>query len=229
MSDRTAHEQLRASLVEAAHGGPARRELREQLVAAAHRELAPVRRRRRRWRVGAAVAVALLGATAAAEATGLISIGRPLQEQPGIEAADPRYAVSQPAGVKLVETADDPGAGARWGVGVYRSPAGRRCAIAGQLRGFSLGLVVDGRFRPYGDRRRGACLSNARMKVVWDLLVVPGTAPRTVLFGVARPGARRVVVSERGERHQHPLGPEGAFLFVFEGVLGYDELRGEVE
>ena len=106
--------------------------VRDQLVAAA---VAERPRRRRRTTVGIAVVAALLGATAVADATGLLASGEPIETLlPRNERAwAERYEA--PHGTRVVVTAPDADYRFGWGVGIYTTAKGEDCALAGQVLG----------------------------------------------------------------------------------------------
>jgi hypothetical protein len=198
----------------------AQNSVRDQLREAARREIVradPGRRRRnrRRWRGAGFLVAALLGVTVAAGAADLISVGAPL---PDSGPSQPRYAPQGGSGVgRLVIKAPDPEAGLAWGVAIYTSGDGQDCAIAGQVRGVSLGQVRAGRFRPYEKGTTGACGRLDRMPIWIDFLRIAGSRPRTIVYGRAR--ERVVSMNDRGQRRTVRTGPGGAFVFVLRGVF----------
>ncbi len=187
---------------------PALAELRESLREAAARDIAA--RKPRRWRrrgIGLFAAVLVTGA-AAAGAADLISSGDPVPEQP----ADPRY---QPAALPQIDAIahDKP---LPWGVQVFESAEGKTCAIAGQIRGASLGKVdAGGVFHSYPDKRGGACgtLTNKQGGFISFAFGVN----RTAVYGRVRAGASSVTVVVDGESKTVPTGPGGGFLLVYKG------------
>jgi hypothetical protein len=188
-------------------------ELREGLRTAATREIAAedrAPRRRRRWsgrRPLLAVAAGVLLAGGAATAAELIATGDP---QPD---AVTRDAALRPSGEVLpvdVTARDEP---LSWGVTTYRSAAGDRCSIAGQLRAGRLGVVRDGTFRPYAEGTGGPCYDPGRLNYATDVRRFTG---RTIVFGRASRRVRSVVVRQAGEPDARArTGRAGAFLFVF--------------
>jgi hypothetical protein len=200
--------------------------MRDQLREAARRELVRAdptrdrrRRSRRRWRgVGFLVAV-LLGASVTAGATDLISIGAPLPDntstQPGL--ADHDGGVGS-----LVLKAPDPYGGLAWGISTYTAPDGKDCALAGQVRGVSLGRVRGGQFRRYENGTTGACGNLSRMPMFSDSLRIEGSRPRTILYGRTDASARFISIDDGGRRRRIATGPGGAFLFVLSRALRPD-------
>jgi hypothetical protein len=199
----------------------ARDQLLDQLMAAARREEASERPpRRRRRRRGLALVIALgLGAAAAAGAAELISTGAPVGNR---SLSDPRFQPAPAGAPELVAKAPDPRTGTTWGVGVYTSAAGRDCAVAGEVRGLTLGVVRDGRFHAYVRGTSGACASDDKLPLTFDRLTPPGP-PRTIVYGRTRRPDRTVVVEVDGKTYSTRPARGGAFLFVFDGRLAPDQ------
>jgi hypothetical protein len=187
---------------------PALAELRESLREAAARDIAA--RKPHRWRrrgIGLFV-TALFAGAAAAGAADLISSGEPVKEQP----ADPRYQPAVPPQIDAVAH-DTP---APWGVQVYESAEGKTCAIAGQIRGASLGKVdAQGVFHRYPDKRSGACgtLTNKQGGFISESFGVD----RTAVYGRVRAGASSVTLVVDGKPVPTTPGPGGGFVVVFKG------------
>jgi hypothetical protein len=205
----------------------ARDELLEEIMAAARREEAMERgaattgrrgRRHRRRVVGVIVALGL-GAAAVAGAADLISTGDPV---PDTSFHSPRYAPPPKGAPELVAKAHDPQTNTTWGVGVFTSEDGLDCAVAGQVRGLSLGLIRDGRFHPYERGTTGTC-GHKNLALMHDRLTIGGSRPRTIVFGRTRNTDRYVVVESGGKSRSVRPARGGAFLFVFDGPLLPDE------
>lgn len=183
-------------------------ELRENLREAARRDIVqrvPRRRRRRALLVSAAV---LLGSTAVAGAANLISSGQPV---PGVYKQPARYQSANGLQV-AIKAHDKPLA---WGVAVYTSRAGEQCAIVGRVNGATLGQLTGGQFHAYRPGHPGPCGSVSTPRgLFYDVISLDG---RTVVYGRARPGVRRVVASIDGKRYPAPTGLGGAFVLVFSG------------
>ena len=192
-----------------------------QLFEAARRDdAAPVRRPR--WRRPAAVLAltGVLGLAATAAAVNLISVGQPL---PDNTTPDPDYRPVTPGPSDIVlRAADRP---LPWGVTLYTAANGRQCALAGQLRGASLGRLVDGRFRPYEPGTTGACTMLTPTRIISDTLTAREPEPRTVIYGRAGSAIRELEVRVDGRRHIARPGPGGSFLFVFEGLHSGEEVN----
>jgi hypothetical protein len=207
-------------------GRAAHDSLRDQLAEAAQREFEVARGaaapRLRRWRSFGLVLGATFGLAAAAGAGSLISTGAPVPDatSPGGEY---RPAGSQKP--QLAIKAADPEGEAPWGVAIYTAANGQACALLGQVRGVSVGVVRDGRFHPFAAGTTGTCGNLESLPQITDLKSVGGPRPRTILWGRANPTARSMTVTVRGERHVAPVGHGGAFLFVFSGRHSVGEFR----
>jgi len=191
---------------------PALAELRESLREAAARDIAA--RRPRRWRrrgIGLLVVAAFTGA-AAAGAAELISSGEPVNDQ---RPADARYDSSGQLQIALTAS-DKP---LPWGVQIYTSARGQKCVLMGRVRGAQLGkLDADGKtFHPYESGRQGAC-GNPENKDGYFRDIYPA-ADRSVIFGRARPGVKRLIFEADGKRYPARTGLGGAFLIVFRGSV----------
>jgi hypothetical protein len=149
----------------------------------------------------------LFTGAAAAGAADLISSGEPVKKQP----ADRRYESTGDLTL-AVKAPDKP---LSWGVEVYTSPDGRTCALAGQVRGFSLGLIKNGVFHAYPKGRGGACgtLTNKQ----GGFISAAFGENRTAVYGRVRAGASSVTLVVDGKSKPVPVGPGGAFLAVYDG------------
>jgi hypothetical protein len=195
---------------------PALAELRESLREAAARDIAARKPRRWRRRGAGLLVAALFTGAAAAGAADLISSGEPVKKQ----APDPRYESSGQLTID-VKAHDTP---LPWGVQVYESPDGRTCALAGQVRGATLGkLDAKGVFHAYPDRRGGACgtLTNKQGGFISPVF----GEDRTAIYGRVRAGASSVTVVVDGESKTVPTGPGGGFLLVYEGRVSPSDWR----
>jgi hypothetical protein len=196
-------------------------ELREGLREAARRDVAaaaPRRRRRRQRRAGGLLAAGVLVAAGAAGAAQLISTGRPVRDvRQGIVAGyRPAPGMSQ-----LPLIARDPGGGAAWGVRVYSARNGDRCVVAGVVNGAALGEMSGGRFHPYPTDRLGSCNHPGH-----PFAALHRDRGRTLVFGIAHPGARRVSIAVGGGKpHAAPTGRGGAFLAVYRGEIQDNKLK----
>jgi hypothetical protein len=159
------------------------------------------------------LAVALLGAAAAAGAGELISAGEPVQDD---RAVSPAY-LPDGSRIQIDGRAGDPGRRETWIVGIYKARNGQKCAIAGQLRGAEMGTITDGVFHAYGSSYTGACGKPGTI----DLL---RRGDRTVVYGFTRPG-RRVTAAYDGPPRPTTAGPHGGWLFVYEGRLSPTDVR----
>jgi hypothetical protein len=196
---------------------PALDELRESLRAAAARETeaaAPRRRRRRRRRATGLLAIGLLAAAGAAGAAELIATGEPVRDDHAVAAG---YRPG--AGLSQISVVARDGRTA-WAARVYTARNGQRCVIAGRLNGVSVGLVSNGTFHPYPPGFTGSCNRPARPFGTTQYI-----AGETLVFGVAKPGARRVTVTVDGTPKPASTGRLGGFLLVYRGSITSDELK----
>jgi hypothetical protein len=186
-------------------------QLRENLREAARRDIEAerARTRRRKRRATGLIAIALLGGAGAATAGQLISVGEPAEEA-ARDFEGPEYdqlRSTGPAAVRVVMTADAGAGRLPFGLGLYTAPNGQRCAHVGQVNRNALGVVEDGKWRPYSERK-GLCTGRTSSSTADDF------GDRTVVYGLAARDVRRVRV--RGLAEWKAVGPEGAFMFVFE-------------
>src|SRR4051812_45999982 len=195
---------------------PALDELRESLRAAAAREIeaeAPRRRRRRRRRATGLLAIGVLAAAGAAGAAELLATGEPVRDDRAIAGYQPA------AGLPQISVVARDGRTA-WAVRVFRARNGQQCVLAGRLNGVSLGVMRGGTFHPYARDFHGTCNQPGR-----PFAGTQYVAGRTLVFGIARSGAKRVTVTVDGQRRPAPTGREGGFLLVYRGPIASNELR----
>jgi hypothetical protein len=184
-------------------------ELRENLRAAAHRDVEAEHsrlRRRRKRRTTGVLAALLLGGAAAAGAAELISIGEPVRDTR--RQVDKYRPPPGTTGYQLAATAPS-GNGPPFGVAVYTARNGEHCVLAGQVRGATLGVVERGVFRPYATTQAGAC--RAQRRSFYDERQLGG---RYLVYGRANAKVRAIRVVSTGKRV--PPGVGGAFLFVYD-------------
>src|SRR5262249_51469267 len=105
---------------------------------------------------------------------------------------------------------------APWGVSVYTSRDGESCAVVGQVNGLTLGEYAGGKVHAYlSGTKPGVCKRlDAKHPIDWDTFHAPN---RTIVYGRARPGVKRVIVTVDGVDHPAPTGRGGAFALVFRG------------
>jgi hypothetical protein len=192
-------------------------ELRDRLREAAGRDVAARQpRRRRRRALFVSIALVLGGGAAAAGAATLISSGHPVK---GGYALQQRY--HRAGTLQIAVAARD--APLAWGVAVYRAKDGQPCAVAGQVRGATLGIVRAGTFHPYTADYPGACgRLDAKHPYFVDRL---RTRDRTVVYGRVRPGAHKAVVTVDGKAFDAPAGIGGAWVLVFKGPATVQALK----
>jgi hypothetical protein len=168
--------------------------------------------------VGGLLTASVLVAAGAAGAAQLISTGEPVHDSRQGIAAGLRPG---PGMAQLPLVARDPGGGPAWGVRVYTARDGDRCVIAGAVNGAALGKMSGGRFHPYPADFPGSCGHPGH--AFGDRLSDRG---RTLVFGIARPGARRVTITVgAGRPSRVPTGRGGAFLAVYRGEVRGSDLK----
>jgi hypothetical protein len=183
----------------------------------------------RRTLLLAVVLVLLLAGVAAAAI--LITQGAPLPAPPAVDLQS--SGVPLPATVRLagLDAPDPDPSEPPWDIRLSRTRAGETSTAVGQVLGGQFGIAgLDHVFRalPLGgvdacgvDAPDGPVLAGARVFV--------GTSTqgaRTVVNGVAGPGARSVTVYGPGGARALPLGPQGSFITVYPGYV--EEVRPRV-
>jgi hypothetical protein len=123
-------------------------------------------------------------------------------------------SVYRPDGTRmqLDARAPDAAAGQTWAVGIYKARNGKTCALVGQLRGSQIGEIKAGVFHAYGEGTTGEC-GGARSG---DFL---RRSDRTVVYGIAAPGAKQVTVTVDGRPQDAPVGSHGGFVLVYKGRI----------
>lgn len=196
-------------------------ELRQNLVDAAQREVEAKRvRRRRKRRATTLVAAALIAGTAVAGAADLISVGEPFSDLPGqSDEYKPPPGSLRPTILAKAKSGDR----LPYAVGVYTAKNGDVCVVAGALRGYTLGLVQGGKFRPYKQDRAGTC--NSPDRPTFDSLV---DGDRTIVYGRATAKRPRVTVTVEGKPTRPKLQKDRGFLLVYKGKLARTEIRIQI-
>lgn len=201
-------------------------EMRERFREAAAREMARAPRarpRRRWWRFGG---LALVGAglvTAGVAGAGqLLSKGEPLE---GAGVLAPGAVLGRG---ELALFAQDPTGGPPWAVATYETRDGDLCVEGGQVRGKELGLIEDGRFRPWGEGAVANCMYPESRGTVDTMSSLDGP-PRTLIYGRARADVSRVVVVVDGRARASRPRHGGAFMFLFEGDVRASNIDWQVD
>jgi hypothetical protein len=199
---------------------PALRSVGDQLHEAARRELAPAQRRRRRRRRVLVIAIGLLLlAAAVAGAARLIAVGEPVNDTRQGEELAPR----EPG--RIVVRASDPDGGLPWAARTYTSRDGRECILAGRQRGFTLGVIRGGSFHAYPPDARGVCGDLASTGLLQSSVTFTEPQLRTVVFGRTKPGVTSVLVEGPGRPREVRVGPDGAFLLLYDGRVAANEVQ----
>jgi hypothetical protein len=205
---------------------PALRDLRDQLRAAAARDIEIERRvaqrvRRGRWRRW------LLVAVAAIVSVGGVAVAQRVLDRKGPDA--PRVPIPRktaPAadpGVIAASATPDPSGGAPWALRVFTNPEGLECVAVGRLLDGALGAYDMRRtFRKLPTEVVGACepLGRAGLIVAVQRRRYPET--RTIVYGLARE-RRPVRVTIAGKTRTLRPGALGSFIDVRAGLF---DMRG---
>jgi hypothetical protein len=174
----------------------------------------------RRWRMRRAfgvVPVALLTLVAAAGA------GRVLFDDdavlPGDRGAPSETRRAERDAALAAVRAADPDGGLPWGIRLYTSANGGRCAIPGRVRGQALGVMRRGQFLPMAADDPGTCGSaGAHMLIA---RVENAEAPaRSILFGFVDRSVRAMSIVGGGRRRTVPVAADGSFLVVTKRRIG---------
>lgn len=185
------------------------------------RDLADAGRRqrmRRRWSRHSAtvVLVGLCGVTGTAMATAAAL------RATVVTAPDPRIVPARQtptAGSSTVAEprAEDPVGGPPWALRVAKTASGLTCTTVGQIRGGVFGIVgEDHAFRVIPATVTDACGAGVLLgsRIVAD----PNPARvRSIVYGVAGPRVRRVVLQTTTMRRALPLGAGGTFVASLRG------------
>lgn len=170
--------------------------------------------RRAQRAVMIALAALLLSAAVAGAVRLLTDDGPPV---PG-ERQLPNDIKRAPADRSLaLARADDPHGSLSWGLRSYASSSGGRCLVAGRLKDGRLGVLRDGRFRPFASDAPGVCSPRDAHSLVANQ-VYPGTDPRTALFGFVDRTITSARVQSGGRSTPVPIATDGTFLVVWTGT-----------
>jgi hypothetical protein len=190
-----------------------------------HRLGAPATRRRsavRRSAVLALVVVLLLAGAAAAAI--LITRGAPLSAPSAADLSSSGVPLAGSAQLAGLDAADPDPTAPPWDVRLSRTAAGETCTAVGQVLDGQFGIVgLDRVFRalPLGGvdacgvaSADGPVLAGAR-----DFVGSGSEEARTVVNGVAGPGARSVTAYGPDGTRVLRLGPDGSFVTVYAGYV----------
>ncbi len=208
-------------------GSELERAARANLAASGRLRLAP---RRLSFAVLVLLGLALLAAAAAAAAL-LIAQGAPL---PAPHAQDLQSSgVPLPGSARLAGLdAPDPNPEAPpWDIRLSRTAAGETCTAVGEIVAGHLGIVgLDHVFRALPLGGVDACgIASPHGPLLAGARVFVGATPaqaRTVVNGVAGPGARSVTALGPGGPRTLRLGPDGSFITVYRGYV--EEVRPSI-
>jgi hypothetical protein len=205
---------------------PALRNLRDELRAAAERDIeieSRVRQRvrRGRWRRWLLVAVAAI-VSAASVAVGQRVLDRKGADEPR-DRIQKQVAPAADPGVVPASATPDPRSGPPWALRVFTNPAGLECVAVGRLLDGALGTYDTTRtFRKLPADVAGACEPVGRSGLLVSVQLRGTPEKRTIVYGLARE-RRPVRVTIAGETRTVRPGPFGTFLDVRSGLL---DMRG---
>jgi len=181
-------------------------------------------RRRSPWLIAGLIVLMVLVAAAGAAAVLLISEGSPL---PPLNAADvaPWEHPVQGSAMLAGLDATDPEGGPPWDVRLFKSSSGETCTTVGQIFNGKFGIVgLDRVFRELPLTGVDACgvpgIAGPVLAGARQFSGRTAAEARTVVNGIAGPGARSVTAYGPGGERRLTLGPQGTFITVYQGLLG---------
>lgn len=186
------------------------------------------RRRNRRRALLVLVLAVLVPAAAAGAAHLLLDGGSAVPHEPKLP-PDVRRAPADRA--LAAATATDPDRALPWGLRLYASAAGGRCALVGRVRTGALGVVRDGRFRAFTPDAPGMCAQPGQRTLVATQASGTGPARRSVLFGFVDRSVTEVRIVDGNRSKTVTIAPDGSYIFVsaapFSGTLVLASKDGE--
>lgn len=161
-------------------------------------------------------AMTLLAVATAAAAVGLLSDdGPPVR---GEQLAADRQR--SPQDTQLADTrAKDPDGTLPWGVRLYSSAGGGRCALAGRVKGGTLGVLRGERFSRFTSNAPGSCARPREHILIADQRSGTGSAHRSVLFGYADRTVQAIRITDGPRDVTVPIAADGSFIAVFASPL----------
>lgn len=181
-------------------------------------------RRRSPWLIAGLIILMVLVAATGAAAVLLISEGSPL---PPLNAADVAPWEHPVQGSVMLAGLDvqDPEGGPPWDVRLFKSSSGETCTAVGQIFKGKFGIVgLDRVFRALPLTGVDACgvpgIAGPVLAGAREFAGRTATEARTIVNGIAGAGARSVTAYGPGGERRLTLGPQGAFITVYQGLLG---------
>ena len=172
---------------------------------------------RRRWLRGAALSlVALLGVSATAAAT-VAALRGTVIPAPDARILPADQASLQSSTVLAPPRSADPAGGPPWALRLTRTQTEQTCTTVGQVRDGVFGIVgQDQVFRQIPPAVVDAC---GRGLLLGSRIVSArtATATRSIVYGVAGSGVRRVTLITSTARRRLVLGERGAFVAALRG------------
>ena len=166
----------------------------------------------------------VLLAVAGAAAVLLISEGSPLPPANPADVAPWEHPV--PASVLLAGLdAPDPEGGPRWDMRIFKSSSGETCTTVGQVFNGKFGIVgLDHVFRALPLTGVDACgvpgIAGPVLAGARQFAGRTAAEARTVVNGIAGADARSVTAYGPEGKRRLTIGPQGAFITVYQGLLG---------
>jgi hypothetical protein len=187
-------------------------------------------RSRRARRAAVLVPIVLLSlATAAGAARVLLDDGPAVKGEPQV----PRVLRPAQHDADLAATrTSDPDGILPWGVRLYPSAAGGRCAIVGQVKGSMLGVLRGRRYSPLAPNAPGTCARPGAHVLIAQQKSNTGSGRRDVLFGFADRSILAIAIVDGPSRREVPIAVDGSFVAVsgaaFHGTLVIATKTGDI-
>lgn len=208
--------------------GPGMTKFGEDLVALArqhHQPTTPLARRKWFRRPAILAGAATLVLAGGAGAAALLSIGEPVPER-----TDAPPHAQQLGARTLAVTARDPRDAVMWGAAVYSLKDGKRCVIAGRVHNGQVGQLVGRIFRPYsGTDYGGICGRPADDRFFFAAGPARDDPTRNLVVGRAGDDVRALRIRTADGDRRIDVGPDGAFLLVYDGDLDAASVKIEVD
>jgi hypothetical protein len=109
--------------------------------------------------------------------------------------------------------AADPDGGLKWGLRLYTSATGGRCAIVGRVKGRSIGVLRDGHFLPVAADAPGTC-GAAGSHMLIARRENAERPVRSVLYGFVDRSVKAISVTDGSRRRAVTVASDGSFLVV---------------
>ncbi len=172
-------------------------------------------------------AVKTAAAMAATAALGVSAASALVGSPPA--AVTPQSPVAQPGSDRVDQTVPDPGTGLGWAVRGYASTSGGSCVEVGRISDGRFGQIGErGAFRETPVQQGGTCGDLVEEPVLLAINHYPAAAqraPRTVLFGRARPDVAEIhVTGPDGSERPLVVGSGGGFVLPLAAAIAPADL-----